>query len=191
MPVARSRGLALAIFACCTMQIAEARSLWSVDPAHTRIIFVIDAVGWPQTKGQFTNFQGKIAIDFDNPHASSVSFKVAANSVDVDSSSFNDFLRGKPFFDVAKYPYISFVSTLVEKADARHAHVTGNLTLLGVTKPVSLDVEVDRKLAGAGQRVGFKATGTIDRREFGMNTGYPVISEAVHLTVTTEALVEP
>ncbi|MGH9676547.1 MAG: YceI family protein, partial [Candidatus Acidiferrum sp.] len=82
MPVARLRALALAIFICCASQVAESRSLWTVDPAQTRIIFVIDAVGWPQTKGQFTKFQGKFAIDFDNPRASNVSFKVAANSVD-------------------------------------------------------------------------------------------------------------
>jgi polyisoprenoid-binding protein YceI len=140
---------------------------------------------------QVHHFQGKIAIDFDNPHASNVSFKVAANSVDAGSSSFNDFLRGAPFFNVANYPYISFVSTRVEKADARHAHVAGNLTMLGVTRPINLNVDVDRKLAGPGQRVGFKATGTIDRREFGMYSGYPIISETVHLTVTTEVVGEP
>jgi polyisoprenoid-binding protein YceI len=60
-----------------------------------------------------------------------------------------------------------------------------------VTRPINLDVEVDRKLAGTGQRVGFKATGAIDRRDFGMNTGYPVISETVHLIVTTEVVGEP
>jgi polyisoprenoid-binding protein YceI len=191
MPVVRLRVLALAIFTCCASQGGGARSLRAVDPAHTRISFVVDAVGWPQTQGRFTNFQGKIAIDFDNPHASSVSFKVTANSVDVSSSSFNDVLRGEQFFNVANYPYISFVSTRVEKVDARHAHVTGTLTLLGVTRPISLDVEVDRKLAGAGQRVGFKATGIIDRRDFGMNSGYPVISEAVRLIVTTEVISDP
>ncbi len=191
MPLARLRVLVLTIFVCGANQVLEARSLWAVDPSHTRITFVIDAVGWPQTEGRFTNFQGKIAIDFDNPQGSSVSFKVTANSIDIGSSSFNDFLRGEPFFNVAKYPYISYVSTLVEKVDARHAHVIGNLTLLGVTRPINLDVEVDRKLAGAGQRVGFKATGIIDRREFGMNAGSPVISETVHLIVTTEVVGEP
>jgi polyisoprenoid-binding protein YceI len=94
----------LAIFACCASQVAESRSLWTVDPAHTSVTFVIDAVGWPQTKGQFTNFQGKIAIDFNNPRASSVSFKVAANSVDAGSDSLNDYLRGEPFFNVTRYP---------------------------------------------------------------------------------------
>jgi polyisoprenoid-binding protein YceI len=191
MPRARLLALVLVIYACCATQAAVARSLLTVDPAHTRITFIVDAVGWPQTEGRFTNFQGKIAIDFDSPHMSSVSFKVTANSVDVSSSSFNDFLRGEQFFNVANYPYITFISTRVEKVDARHAHVTGTLTLLGVTRPIDLDVAVDRKLAGAGQRVGFKAIGTIDRRDFGMNSGYPVISETVHLIVTTEVVGDP
>jgi polyisoprenoid-binding protein YceI len=66
--------------------------------AHTRITFIVDAVGWPQTQGRFTNFQGKIAIDFDNPRASNVSFKVAANSIDAGSSSLNDYLRWRTVF---------------------------------------------------------------------------------------------
>jgi polyisoprenoid-binding protein YceI len=63
--------------------------------------------------------------------------------------------------------------------------------MLGVTRPISLDVEVARRLAGTNQRVGFKATGTINRLDFGMNSGYPLISDAIHLTVTTEASAEP
>jgi polyisoprenoid-binding protein YceI len=67
-----------------------------------------------------------------------------------------------------------FVSTSVEKLDEHHARVTGDLTMLGVTRPISLDVEVARKLAGTNQRVGFKATGVINRLDFGMNSGYPL-----------------
>ena len=180
--------IALVILACWANQDLEARSLWTVDPAHTQITFVVvDAVGLAHT-GRFTNFQGQIAIDFDNPRGSSVSFKVAADSGDIGSPAFNDYLRGEPFFNAANFPYISFVSTSVKKVAARSAHVTGNLTLLGVTRPIELDVEVDGKLAGAGQKIGFKATGTIDRRDFGMNSGYPVIGEQVHLIVTTEVV---
>ena len=188
LPCARLR-VALVSLACCANQALGARSLWTVDPAHTQITFVVDAVGLAHT-GRFTNFQGQIAIDFDNQHGSSVSFKVAADSVDIGSTAFNDYLRGEPFFNAANFPFISFVSTSVEKADARLVHVTGNLTLLGITKPIELDVEVDG-IAGAGKKVGFKATGTIDRRDFGMNPGYPVISEQVRLIITTEVVGEP
>ena len=86
---------------------------------------------------------------------------------------------------------MGFVSTSVEKRDEHLARVTGDLTMLGVTRPISLDVEVARELAATKQRVGFKATGVINRLDFGMNSGYPLISDAIHLTVTTEASAEP
>lgn len=112
-------------------------------------------------------------------------------SVDVNSASMNDYLRSEVFFNVTRFPDMRFVSTSVEKRDENHARVTGDLTMLGVTRPISLDVEVARKLAGTNQRVGFKATGVINRLDFGMNSGYPLISDAIHLTVTTDASAEP
>src|SRR6202047_1805276 len=95
------------------------------------------------------------------------------------------------FLEASRFPNMGFVSTSVEKRDEHLARVTGDLTMLGVTRPIILDVEVARNLAGTNQRVGFKATGVINRLDFGMNSGYPLISDAIHLTVTTEASAEP
>ena len=107
--------------------------------------------------------------------------------MDVKSPSLNDYLCGEVFFNAAKYPDMRFLSTNVEKRDEQHAEVTGDLTMLGVTKPISLDVEVTPKLAGTNKRLGFKATGAINRLDYGMSFGYPIISDLIHLTVTTEA----
>jgi polyisoprenoid-binding protein YceI len=181
--------LALALIAATVA--AQARSSWKIDPARTHVRFWVDAVGWPRTAGAFTSFEGRIDIDFDRPSRSRVDFRVAARSVDVNSAAMDDYLRSEVFFNVARFPDMRFVSTSVEKRDEQHARVTGDLTMLGVTRPVSLDVEVARKLAAANQRIGFKATGVINRLDFGMNAGYPLISDAIHLTVTTEASVEP
>ncbi|MFZ3325923.1 MAG: YceI family protein [Methylocella sp.] len=170
---------------------AQARSSWQIDPSQTHVRFWVDAIGWPRTTGEFKSFKGRIDIDFDRPSRSRVDFRVAAKSVDVDSANMDDYLRSEVFFDVARFPDMRFVSTSVEKRDEHHAQVTGDLTMLGVTRPISLDVEVARRLAGTNQRVGFKATGTINRLDFGMNSGYPLISDAIHLTVTTEASAEP
>ncbi|MGB8899601.1 MAG: YceI family protein [Methylocella sp.] len=170
---------------------AQARSSWQIDPSHTHVRFWVDAIGWPRTTGEFKSFKGRIDIDFDRPSRSRVDFRVAAKSVDVDSANMDDYLRSEVFFNVARFPDMRFVSTSVEKRDEHHAQVTGDLTMLGVTRPISLDVEVARRLAGTNQRVGFKATGTINRLDFGMNSGYPLISDAIHLTVTTEASAEP
>jgi polyisoprenoid-binding protein YceI len=180
--------LALALIAATA---AQARSSWQIDPSQTHVRFWIDAIGWPRTTGEFKSFEGRIDIDFDRPSRSRADFRVAAKSLDTDSAGLNDYLRSEVFFNVANFPDMRFISTSVEKRDERHARVTGDLTMLGVTRPISLDVEVARKLAVTNQRVGFKATGIINRLDFGMNTGYPLISDAIHLTVTTEASAEP
>ena len=181
--------LALALIAATVA--AQAKSSWKIDPSQTHVGFWVDAIGWPRTAGEFKSFEGRIEIDFDRPSRSRVDFTVAAKSVDANSAVLDDYLRSEAFLNVANFPDMRFISTSVEKRDEQHATVTGELTMLGVTRPVSMDVEVARKLAGSKQRVGFKATGIINRLDFGMNTGYPLISEAIHLTVTTEAFAEP
>ncbi|MGH6869343.1 MAG: YceI family protein [Methylocella sp.] len=181
--------LALALIAATVA--AQARSSWKIDPSQTHVRFWVDAIGWPRTAGEFKSFEGRIDIDFDRPSRSRVDFRVAAKSVDTDSATLNDYLRSVIFLNVTNFPDMRFISTSVEKRDEHLARVTGDLTMLGVTRPISLDVEVARKLAGAKQRVGFKATGVINRLDFGMNSGYPLISDAIHLTVTTEASAEP
>ncbi len=169
---------------------AQARSSWTIDPSQTHVLFWIDAAGWPRTAGEFKSFVGHINIDFNIPSRSRVDFQVAAKSVDVKSQSLNDYLCGEVFFNAAKYPDMRFLSTNVEKRDEQHAEVTGDLTMLGVTKPISLDVEVTPKLAGTNKRLGFKATGVINRLDYVMNFGYPIISDLIHLTVTMEASAE-
>jgi polyisoprenoid-binding protein YceI len=171
--------LALALIAAAV--VAQARSSWKIDPSQTHVLFWVDAIGWPRTTGEFKSFEGRIEIDFDRPSRSRVDFRVAAESVDVNSASLDDYLRSEVFLNAARFPDMGFVSTSVEKRDEHLARVTGNLTL---------DVEVARNLAGTNQRVGFKAAGVINRLDFGMNSGYPLISDAIHLTVTTEASAE-
>jgi len=154
-----------------------------IDPSSTHVQFLVDAMGWPRTKGSFTSFSGKIAVDLKRPEASSVVFRVAAQSIDVGSASFDAYLRGDAFFDVARYPDITFVSDRVEKVDDHHARVSGDLTLRGVTRPFTVDVAVE---SDAG-RLRFRAIGTVHRLEFGMNAGFPAISNDVDLIISTEA----
>jgi polyisoprenoid-binding protein YceI len=164
-----------------------APSAASIDPARTSIEFVVEGVGWPRTKGHFSSFSGKIAVDLQRPEASSVIFRVTAKSVDVGSSSLDDYLRGGAFFDVAHFPDITFASNKVEKIDDHHARVTGDLTLRGVTRSFAVDVEVEAPEGGNKDALRFRATGTLHRLEFGMNAGFPVISNDVGLIIATEA----
>jgi len=162
----------------------DERAAWRIDPARTRIGFAVDAVGFPRTQGEFRGFSGRLTIDFERPAASRVAFTVRADSIDVGSPSFDDTLRGPYFLDAGQFPEIRFQSTKVEKRDDATVELTGDLTLLGVTRPLTVEVEVKRLASG---RLAFVARAHIDRLAYGMNSGFPIISRDVDLTVSSEA----
>jgi polyisoprenoid-binding protein YceI len=165
---------------------AVASANWRIDPARTHIAFAIDAVGYPRTRGEFRQFSGRILVDLDRPDRSSVAFHVQSQSVDVGSSPFDDYLRSTAFLDAARFPSIDFVSKSVEKVDDHTVRVTGDLTLLGVTRPLSVDVAVERPNGGSARLV-FQAKTSIDRLAFGMNSGFPLVAREVELVISSEA----
>jgi polyisoprenoid-binding protein YceI len=167
---------------------AVASANWRIDPARTHIAFAIDAVGYPRTHGQFHEFQGRISLDLDHPDKSSVAFHVQSQSVDVGSASFDDYLRSGAFLDTARFPSIDFVSSSVQKVDDHTVRVSGELTLLGVTRPLSVDVAVQREGSGGSARLAFLAKTSIDRLAFGMNSGFPLVSREVELVISSEVV---
>lgn len=169
--------------------LAQARSNWTIDPAKTRIMFEVPAVGYSNTRGIFRSFDGRISVDFDRPSRSRVEFRVASGSVEMGSSGMTAYVRSPVLFNADKFPNISFRSTAVEKLDERTVRVTGDLMLLGVTRPATFIVEVERRRPGMGARekLGFIARGTVRRSEFGMDAGVPLIADAVTVTVSSEA----
>lgn len=160
---------------------------WRIDPGRTTIGFAIDAVGFPRTEGHFRRFAGRISVDFDHPERSSVVFHVQSQSVDVGSASFSDYLRSAAFLDSADHPSIDFVSTSVLRTDDHTVRVSGELTLLGVTKPLDVEVAVERAGAGGRQSLSFRAETRIDRLAFGMNSGFPLVSREVDLRISSAA----
>jgi polyisoprenoid-binding protein YceI len=198
---------AAALAAAAGAGAAVSAQSWRIDEAHTSIGFKIDAVGFPTTRGRFTRYTGDISIDFDRPAKSFTRFTVESDSVDVGSPSYTEFVKSPALLNVAQYPTMSFASTEIEKLDARTARVTGNLTLLGVTRPVALTVNVDTSQPAKGlerglgrglgkdaekgaNAIAFSATGTIKRSEFGMVFGVPLIDDALEITVKTRALTD-
>jgi len=165
---------------------AVAAANWRIDPARTHIAFAIDAVGYPRTHGQFRQFAGRISVDFEHPDKSRVSFHVESVSVDVGSASFDDYLRSDAFLNSTRFPSIDFVSSSVAKVDDHTVRVIGELTLLGVTRPLSVDVAVERE--GGGGRLAFLAKTNIDRLAFGMNSGFPLVSRDVELVISSAAV---
>jgi polyisoprenoid-binding protein YceI len=166
---------------------ADAEAAWRIDPARTAISFSIDAVGFPRTEGRFRRFDGTISVDFDHPSRSRVAFHVQSKSVDVGSTSFSDYVRSAAFLDSSQFPSIDFVSTSVEKINDHTVRVSGDLTLLGKTRPLSVDVAVAHEASGAQQRLQFHAETRINRLDFGMNSGFPLVARDVDLVISSEA----
>jgi polyisoprenoid-binding protein YceI len=181
-------GLVLGLVAALVGAIgfAEARSVLRINPAKTTIAFSIDAVGWPTTQGYFRDFDGKIVIDLDSPSKSSVEFKVAAASVDVGEPDMTAFVKSYAMLDVDKHPVIRFRSTEVERTGDRSVAVTGEMEFYGAKRQLTFTVDVDR---GSGA-FGFVAKGLIQRSAFGFNSGQPLISDEVTVTVQTAGTLE-
>lgn len=188
-PIRRSAAI-LVLAICCVagVEAATRAQAWSIDEAQTWIGFKIDAVGFPTTHGHFAHYSGEVLIDFDRPAKSYTSFTVELASVDVGSPSFNEFVKSAALLNAERFPTMSFASTQVEKLDAHTARVTGNLTMLGVSKPITLTVSVETDPAAKGRAVAFVAKGTIVRSDFGMKFGIPLIDDALEITVKTRAL---
>jgi polyisoprenoid-binding protein YceI len=170
------------------VQAAVSAEGWRIDEQRTAIGFKIEAVGFPTTRGRFTHYSGRILLDFDHPAKSLTSFTVDSDSVELGSKAFNDFVKSAALLDVTRFPTLSFTSTQVEKLDPRTARVTGNLTLLGVTKPIALTVTVETEPSGKQRLVAFTATATLKRSDHGMIFGIPLIDDALEITVKTRAL---
>lgn len=179
-----------------TAVAAEGTTTWQIDPAHTHVEFSVKHMMITSVKGRFTDVTGTIHLDDGKPARSSVEATLKAASVDTRVDQRDTHLRSADFLDVERFPEITFRSTRVEPRGDGHALVTGDLTIHGVTKPITLDVteEGRTKDPWGGERVGFSATGRLDRREFGLvwnqalETGGLVVGNDVRISIEVEAV---
>ena len=141
---------------------------WTIDPAHSSVGFSIRHI-FSKVPGYFDKFTGTIDYDPANPTAASVKVDIDPASIDTKTQRRDDHLRSADFFDVAQFPAMSFVSTKVTKGEGNALTVEGNLTMHGVTKPVTLAATfLGAGPAQPGQKIGFEATTKIDRKDFGI-----------------------
>jgi polyisoprenoid-binding protein YceI len=164
---------------------------YKLDPSHTDVLFTWNHLGFSNPTGHFGQIEGTLVYDEADPTRSSVEATLPLAGLDTHVAKLDEHLKKDEFLDAAKYPTITFKSTKVETAGSGKLKVTGDLTLRGVTKPVVLDV----KLNGAGPHpmkkvpaIGFDATTTIKRSEFGIDAYVPNISDELKVSITTEAL---
>jgi polyisoprenoid-binding protein YceI len=169
---------------------------WNIDSAHSAIHFSVRHMVVSKTRGRFTKFGGQLEFDPDNPEAAKVQVTIEPASVDTADSQRDGHLRSADFFDVEKFPTASFKSTRVEDLGGDKYRISGDLTIRGVTKPVSFDAtfEGSGKDPWGGERAGFSGGTTIDRRQFGLawnktlETGGVLVGEKVELSLEVEAV---
>src|SRR6266700_8302674 len=141
---------------------------WEIDPTHSHVSFTVRVMAISTTRGRFTKLSGRLHIDEQNPANSWVDAQVEATSIDTRNKLRYAHLRSAAFFDVKKYSTITFTSTNVEHVGGQNYQVTGNLTLHGVTRPVTFDVTYRGENSMMGMRTGLTAKATIYRRDFGL-----------------------
>lgn len=165
---------------------------YAADPLHTMVVWEVDHLGFSKYTGIFGDVTGTLVLDPKNPAAAKVDVTIPVAKVTTASAGLTSHLLragkdgGKPDFFGASPADAKFVSTsVILDDDGDEAKVTGNLTLNGVTKPVTLDVDFHGAGVGMNKKetVGFQAETTIKRSDFGINMGIPYVSDAVELEI--------
>lgn len=189
----RAQFIAVAVMFASTVLASPSgaqTSTWQIDPAHANAQFTVRHLSISNVSGQFNKVTGTIQLDDKDPSKSSVNATVDVGSVDTRDGNRDGDLKSDHFFDVAKYPTMTFTSTKIESAGPGKLKMTGNLTLHGVTKEVTFDVDGPSDAITdpwKNQRRGASATTTINRRDFGITT-YPAaaIGDDVKITLDVE-----
>lgn len=150
--------------------------IWEIDPAHSQVSFAIPVMRLTTTRGRFTMPHGRLSIDERNPANSWVEAEVAAASIVTHNRMRDAHLRSAAFFAVKQYPKITLQSTHVEQTGGQTYQVTGNLTLRGMTRPVTFDVTYDShsQQTVSSESVHLRASATINRNDFGIGRGLGV-----------------
>jgi polyisoprenoid-binding protein YceI len=179
-----------------TTATASVTGTYAIDPAHSRIGFVARHAMVTKVRGSFDEFEGSGHFDAENPAGSHLALTIQAASISTRNADRDAHLRSNDFFDMDRYPRITFTSTQVQAVDASTYRVTGDLTIKDVTRPVTIDFEY----AGAAtdpfgnQRIGLEGITTINRKDWGVNwnaaleAGGVLVSEKVTLEFEVSAI---
>lgn len=175
-----------------------AKTKWNVDLAHSSVDFWVRHMMVSRAKGTFHNFEASIEADPEDLTTADISFSIDVNSIDTRNEERDKHLKSADFFDVENHPKITFKSTKIEKTGDSKYDVTGDLTIKGITRPVTFSVTYE----GQGKNpwgaivAGFSAEGKINRTDFGLTwntpleTGGVLVGEDVYINLEIEATKE-
>ena len=181
-----------AAIAAATFSVAAKSVPYRIDPNHTQVEFSWTHFGFSHITGRFDKVEGTFLFDPADPTQSSVEVTIPISSIDTGVDDLDEHLRSSDFFDEEKFPTATFKSTKVERVDENELKVNGDLTIHGVTKPVVLDVTINRigdHPMGKRAAAGFDAKLTVKRSDFGVAKYVPNVSDEIVIEITTETMV--
>lgn len=169
-----------------------------IDKDNSQIAFVWERVGLTRQIGRFTDFSGTVAFEPETPDSSTVDVTIRSASVQTNVAAFDRNLRSPDFFDAASYPVITFKSTGITKTGDKTGELTGDLTILGITKPVTLEVTwVSSGIHPFGKMNAayrdkivsvFSARGTVKRSDWGLTRVLPYVADEITLLIEAELI---
>ncbi len=168
---------------------ARAGDTYTVDPVHSSISFMISHAGISNIHGRFNKFSGKITIDTADPDKSSFALSIPIDSIDTNNVKRDEHLRAPDYFNAKQFPTMSFQSTKVEAIDGGY-EVTGDLTLHGVTKTISITFKGGHKVVEfpkGVKRIGLVSTFSIRRSDFGVNAEPTGLGDEIPISLGIEA----
>ena len=160
---------------------------WKLDVPKTNVDFEVAYLGKGVIEGKFHTMDGSINYDMRNPTATKINFTVNTNSVDAGGNLRNSFLRRKELLNTSQYPTMTFASNSVKMINAKEANVTGNFTVLGQTKPLTVKVvlsDIATDLSTHKPVINFRATGTINRYTYGVTAFPNVVGTMIPLEIS-------
>jgi polyisoprenoid-binding protein YceI len=186
------RLLLAAALATASLSASAAGVTYTIDPGHTNVLASWNHFGLSHPSINFGEADGTITFDPDDVSKSSVQVRLPITGISALAANFHDHLSSAGWFDADNHPAATFRSTRVESAGKDRLKVTGDLTIKGITKPVVLDVVLNGRSEHPMRKVpaiGFDATATLKRSDFGLGRNVPAVSDEVTLRITTEAFV--
>jgi polyisoprenoid-binding protein YceI len=167
---------------------------WTIDSVHSKIGFVARHAVVSKVRGAFDIYEANIVLDGANVPASTISFSAKADSIDTGNEQRDGHLKSADFLDVENYPTVDFKSTAITQTGDATFDLTGDLTIRGTTRPVTVKFEANGVAEAFGTtKAGFEGTATISRKEWGLvwnaplETGGVLVSDNVNLVIEIEA----
>lgn len=183
--------LAAAAFVLAASPVLAAPEAYKIDASHAQIMFSYNHLGYSTNWGMFSGFEGEIAFDAENPAASSVTVGFPVRTMLTGWEARFEHFMSPDFFGAAEDEMVTFTSTAIEVTGETTARITGDLTLNGVTKPVVLDAVLNQASTHPMENkpwLGFSATTTLLRSDFGVGAFAPFVSDEVAVQISLEAM---